>query len=214
MRVISYCKISDHSIVLDGERQKDLESHIQGQSLGEKFDNLFKATRSDYPLFYRLDDFSKLGILAAELVLRKAGHDAITPKPEMGIILHTRTGTLYADSMYAQSIQDIVDFNPNPEIFSRLHPNAVCADIALRNNITGESSIFLSDGFNYEMFYRMGADMFATDPDVKQLLMGYLECYGNYASAFFCLVEKAMDDRPGDYELRQERFFIELLRIY
>ena len=60
----------------------------------------------------------------------------------------------------------------------------------------------------------MGADVFGTDPDVKQLLMGYLECYGSYASAFFCLVEKAMDDRPEDYELRQERFFIELLRIY
>jgi hypothetical protein len=60
----------------------------------------------------------------------------------------------------------------------------------------GESAVFLSDGLNYEMFYRMGADVFATDPDVKQLLMGYLECYGSYASAFFCLVEKAMDDRP------------------
>jgi hypothetical protein len=214
MRVISFCKISGHSIVLDGERQPDLESHLQGQMLSEKFDNLFKVMHGDYPRFYRLDDYSKLGIIAAELILRKAGLDTVTPKPDMGIILHTRSGTLYADSMYAQTIQDILDFNPDPELFARIHSNAVCSDIALRNNITGESAVFLSDGFNYEMFYRMGADVFATDPDVKQLLMGYLECYGSYASAFFCLVEKAMDDRPEDYELRQERFFIELLRIY
>ena len=127
MRVISFCKISGHSIVLDGERQPDLEGHLQGQMLSEKFDNLFKVMHGDYPRFYRLDDYSKLGIIAAELILRKAGLDTVTPKPDLGIILHTRSGTLYADSMYAQTIQDILDFNPDPELFARIHSNAVCS---------------------------------------------------------------------------------------
>ncbi|MFA4997437.1 MAG: hypothetical protein WC513_04835, partial [Bacteroidales bacterium] len=61
MLIKSYCRITNHSIILDGDRLPDLEKHIMGQKVKEDLDHVFSSMDVDYPSFRNMDDYSKLG---------------------------------------------------------------------------------------------------------------------------------------------------------
>lgn len=211
MLIQSYCRITNHTIILDGERQTALEKYLQGNHVGENLNDVYEALETDYPVFHRMDDFGKLGFVAAELLMRHNKYDTETFKPQMGVVIHSRSGTLGADYQLYRVMKGESD---DTEVFKRTVPNALCADIACRFKLGGEMGLVLADGFIYEHFFRTSYGMFQTDPELKTLLSGYVECYGGYVSALLCLLEDSATPGENDYDLMEERFCIELLRIH
>ena len=210
MFIKSYCRITNHTIVLDGERQTPLETCLQGNHVGENLNCVFDTLGTDYPGFYQMDDFGKLGFIAAELLMHHNKHDTEEFKPHMGVVIHSRSGTLGADYQLYRVMEGESD---NTEIFRRAVPNSICTDIACRFKLGGEMGLILADGFIYEHFFRTSYGMFQTDPELKTLLSGDVECYGGYVSAILCLLEPSDPPLENDYDLIEERFCIELLRI-
>jgi len=49
---------------------------------------------------------------------------------------------------------------------------------------------------------------------LNTLLAGYVECYGGDRSSLFCLLERPPENSLVVFDLREERFCIEMLRIY
>ncbi len=197
--------------MLDGERQLPLEKCLEGNKVEEDLNAVFELLEVDYSEFYRMDEFSKLGFIAAELLMRHNGSDPHTFKPHMGVVIHSRSGTLGADYRTLQALRGESD---DPHAYKRSIPNAICADIACRFKLGGEMGLILADGFVYEHFFRTSYGMFQTDPDLDTLLGGYVECYGGYVSALLCLLTRTKQPLEEDYDLNEERFCIDLLRIH
>ena len=84
MFIKSYCRITNHSIVLDGQRQETLGKFLNGHHVSEDLDNVFEQLDADYPAFFGMDEFSTLGFITAELLMRHNGYDTETFKPDIG----------------------------------------------------------------------------------------------------------------------------------
>jgi hypothetical protein len=150
--------------------------------------------------------------IAAYLKTREAnGYDPDTEKHDMGVVIYSRSGCLGADYEFVRVIEGL---SSNERAYERVIPNSICSTIVCRHKIGGESGIFLSDGFIYEQFFRTCYGTFLTDPGLNTLLAGYVECYGGYVSSLMCLLTRSPQKPPMDYDLREERFCIEMLRIY
>lgn len=211
MIIKSYCRITNHSIIIDGERLSDLEKHMLGNNVGDDLDNVYARLDVNYFNYKNMDDYSKLGFITAELLMQRNGFDTEKEKPDMGLLIFSRSGCLGADYTFVRVIEGIT---VNEMAFQRVIPNAICSSIVCRHNISGETGIYLADGFIYEQFFRTGHGLFETEPGLKTLLAGYVECYGGYMSSLLCLLERSDDNTLMDYDLREERFCIEMLRIY
>ena len=211
MLIKSFCRITNQSIVLDRARRPELEKLMMGNHVVEDLDRIFLFLKVDFPSYKNMDDYSKLGFITAELLMRHNGYDPSASKPDMGLFIYSRSGCLGADYNLVRVMEGL---HADDQAYKRSIPNAVCSDIALRHNIQGEMEIFLSDGFIYEQFFRTCFGTLETEPSLNTLLAGYLECYGGYASSLLCLLTRSPEHPPMDYDLREERFCIDLLRIY
>ena len=97
-----------------------------------------------YPKFYKMDLLSKLGWLAAELLL-KEGFNATDYRPEdTGIVLSNRNSSLDTDHKYYATIKDI----PSPSVFVYTLPNIMIGEICIRNKFKGENAFFIFESFD------------------------------------------------------------------
>ena len=211
MIIKSYCRITNHSVIVDGERLSDLEKHMLGNNVGDDLDNVYARLDVNYFNYKNMDDYSKLGFITAELLMQRNGFDTEKDKQDMGLLIYSRSGCLGADYTLVRVMEGLT---VNERAYERVIPNAICSSIVCRHKISGEMGIYLSDGFIYEQFFRTGHGLFETEPGLKTLLAGYVECYGGYMSSLLCLLERSDDNTLIDYDLREERFCIEMLRIY
>ena len=211
MLIKSYCRITNHSVIVDGERMPAMEKHMNGHDVDGDLNNVYAQMGVDYHNYKNLDTHSKLGFITAELLMEANGYDPDTEKHDMGVVIYSRSGCLGADYEFVRVIEGL---SSNERAYERVIPNSICSTIVCRHKIGGESGIFLSDGFIYEQFFRTCYGTFLTDPGLNTLLAGYVECYGGYVSSLMCLLTRSPQKPPMDYDLREERFCIEMLRIY
>jgi len=211
MIIKSYCRITNHSVIVDGERLPELEKFMMGHNVGEDLDNVYTQLNVNYHDYNNMDDYSKLGFITAELLMCHNKYDVEQDKPYMGLLIYSRSGCLGADYTLVRVIEGLT---VNERAYERVIPNAILSSISCRHKISGETGIYLSDGFIYEQFFKTCFGIFETDPGLNTLLAGYVECYGGYVSSLLCLLERPSENFLIDYDLREERFCIEMLRIY
>src|ERR1700722_3309166 len=82
-----------------------------------------------YPKFYKMDQLSKLGWLAAELLLSD-GFDKADYRPEdIAIVLSNANASLDTDYKYFATVSGI----PSPALFVYTLPNIVIGEICIRH---------------------------------------------------------------------------------
>ena len=82
---------------MDGERLSDLEKHMLGNNVGDDLDNVYSRMDVNYHNYTNMDDYSKLGFITAELLMQRNGFDTEKEKPDMGLLIYSRSGCLGAD---------------------------------------------------------------------------------------------------------------------
>lgn len=150
-------KIAPTHVELDG---KKLTMYSNG---GNLLKTLYRQYVNDYPKFFKMDELSRLGFIASELLLQKEaeeqGEDRETHLkmltsdsccPDLyiynrAVIFFGHHGSLVSDEAYQATIQNSTDFYPSPAIFVYTLPNIVTGEIAIRNGYRGETSFILTD---------------------------------------------------------------------
>jgi hypothetical protein len=139
----TYCLIRKNKIYLDGvcifanDEATDLKSFLV---------KAFKDQKLKYPKFYKMDDISKLGFLAAELLVKNASSDYTNE--DVSIVLSNSQSTLVTDSNFQKSIEDDDNFYPSPAVFVYTLPNIMIGEISIRHKLRGENAFFIFDRFN------------------------------------------------------------------
>ena len=167
MTVAGWVKITPTGVVVNGET---LTTETRGAAL---LTEVYRARVNDYPKFFKMDELSKLGFLATELLLQAAG-DRHADSDDRAVILFGRSGSVCNDRKYQQTIEQADDYFPSPSIFVYTLPNIVTGEIAIRNHYQGETSFYILPERNDQLMQQI-LDASLGDKTTKSILGGWID---------------------------------------
>jgi 3-oxoacyl-(acyl-carrier-protein) synthase len=147
---------------------------------GEDFSGFSKALyrhlEPGYPKFFKMSPLSKLGFLAAELLLRGEDLSGVD-KEKVILVLANRSSSLHTDAIYQESIAT----KPSPAIFVYTLPNIVIGEICIRHGFKGEGIFFIEEAFSKQRSLEYAREEL-TAGRASMALAGWMEMdmEGNY----------------------------------
>lgn len=137
----------------------------------------------NYPKFYKMDELGKLGIIAANELLKDFDFTKYLPE-ETGIVLSNKNASLEADINYFETVQSF----PSPALFVYTLPNIVIGEISIRYNFKGENAFFVSDRFDAEWIYFYVNDLMRHQK-IKSCICGWIENVNGKPDVCLFLIE-------------------------
>jgi len=131
--ITSSCNINNNTVYKNGKPLfANNDADIQAFFL-----SVYKRFEINYSRFYKMDNLSKLGWLASEILLKDSfKKDSYSPE-DIGLILSNANSSLDTDQKYMAGVADV----PSPSLFVYTLPNIVTGEICIRNNFKGELSM-------------------------------------------------------------------------
>lgn len=159
MRVTQDIEITPQSVLLNGKP-------IEVSETGDKMlVELYRRYVKDYPKFFKMDTLSRLGFIAAELLLQDQAVDAV--------ILANRSASIKNDTDYLETISN-GNYYPSPALFVYTLPNIVTGEIAIRHQIQGETAFYILA--KPEELEPIIQSTFSNQPSPASILAGWVEC--------------------------------------
>ena len=168
MTTRQWIRITPERVVLNGET---LETTAQGAAL---LTELYRSRVNDYPKFFKMDELSKLGFIASELLLQADG-DRHQNSEDRTVILFNRSSSACNDQKYQETIQTADNYFPSPALFVYTLPNIVTGEIAIRNVWYGETSFYVLDKYDEDLI-RQTLEASFLDGVTKSALCGWVDC--------------------------------------
>jgi len=150
---------------------------------------LYKKENPGYPKFYKMDNLSKLGFMASEIVLRNSRAAEFYNKEKIGVILANSSSSLDTDMEYQDTIRDKSDYFPSPAVFVYTLANIVIGEICIRNGIKGENAFFICEKFDPALLHLHISAMF-DQGRAEACIGGWVELLKERYDAFVFLVQK------------------------
>jgi hypothetical protein len=142
----------------------------------------------NYPKFYKMDSLSKLGWLAAEVLLKNTNIKDYLPE-DVGLILANANSSLDSDQKYIKSVSDV----PSPALFVYTLPNIMIGEICIRNNFKGEDAFFIFENFDAG-FTELYVNNLLSNNILETCICGWVDLLGDQYKAVLFLVEKIERD--------------------
>jgi hypothetical protein len=191
--ITASCTINKGVVLKNG--LKVFEHH--DTDLSGFFISIYQHFQLNYPKYYKMDNLSKLGWLAAEILL-KDGFDKENCQPEnVGIVLANANSSLDDDIKYFETTKDIA----SPSLFVYTLPNIVIGEICIRNNFKGEHAFFIQEAFDAG-FMKQQVDYLLDKNILQACICGWVDVLEQDYKAVLFLVEKG--ERDGDVLFSKE----------
>lgn len=166
MRIEHEIEITPTSVILDGQT-------IVIEATGSKMlVELYRRYVGDYPKFFKMDTLSRLGFMAAELLLQRQSEVSGEPRVD-AVLLANRSASIKNDTDYLATISD-GNYYPSPALFVYTLPNIVTGEIAIRHQIQGETSFYILE--EPKELEQIIESTFAADQSLTSALTGWCEC--------------------------------------
>src|ERR1700744_2278583 len=186
------CVINERAVYRNGEKvfsPIDDPAGPAGSAPGNFLPALYQHFNWQYPKFYKMDNLSRLGWAAAEVLLE--GWDAGAYQPEeIAIVLSNANSSLDTDLRYTTTTKDI----PSPSVFVYTLPNIVTGEICIRHHFKGENAFFLSKTFDSVLLSRYTSYLLEAGI-ARVCIIGWVEWLGeNFKAALFLIEKKETAD--------------------
>jgi len=179
LQIQEYCHILNNKVVLNGNIYFE---NPGTKNLADFLKEVFKFSKISYPKFYKMDDISKLGFLAAELLLKNKAHAGFQPE-EVGLVFSNSQSTLVTDSLFQESINDFQNFYPSPSVFVYTLPNIMLGEISIRHQLRGENAFFIFEKFNAAFISEYSNQLFLSKK-LKTVIGGWVDQISENYEAF------------------------------
>jgi len=154
----------------------------------EEITDFYRSLQVDYPKFFKMDNLSKLGFLASEMIF-KDDENRFSPREDVAVVCFNRSSSLDIDTQYQATIADNENYFPSPSLFVYTLPNIVTGEIAIRNKFFGETSFYICENFDAEQIFRTVSNVFS-DNNINFVLAAWIECFENIFEVKMFLVTK------------------------
>jgi len=149
----------------------------------------YRSLSIDYPKFFKMDALSKLGFLAAEMLL-KDDAERFMPREDIALVAFNRSASLDTDINFQATIADADNFFPSPSVFVYTLPNIVLGEIALRNKFLGETSFYVSENFDARLMVETVENTFQ-DRSTKEVIASWIECGDGKYEVFMARIDNS-----------------------
>jgi len=181
--ITSSCIISNGTVFKNGESLfESTESDISAFLL-----LVYQYFRFNYPRFYKMDNLSKLGWLASEILLKDFKKENYAAE-EIGLVLANRNSSLDDDIKYWESAKEVA----SPSLFVYTLPNIVIGEICIRNNFKGEHAFYIQQEFDAG-FIAKQVNYLLDEDILRACICGWVDVLGEDHKAVLYLVEKDAD---------------------
>lgn len=203
--ITAFCHIKNNRVYLNGRLVFSPEEEMDRQDFMKA---AFRNTGTKYPKFFKMDEYSKLGFLAAEVLMSAVDGSTIEAK-STGIVLSNSQATLVTDQQFQDSIQSDEAFFPSPSIFVYTLPNIMAGEIAIRHHLTGENAFFVSSSFD-SAWQTSYVNQLMTSDKITACLSGWIDLSSDHYEAFICYVTR---DTKGNSEMHSGEILDSIFRI-
>jgi hypothetical protein len=181
--ITASCVIAEHAVFQNNQQIFENKAANVESFLVAVYQNL----NSNYPKFYKMDNLSKLGWLAAEVLLANGFEKEKYEPQDIALIIANKNSSLDTDIKYFETVKTIA----SPALFVYTLPNIVMGEICIRNNFKGENAFFIFERFNPGFMQQYVQHLFDTDA-AKAVICGWIEIMNNDYKAALYLVENGM----------------------
>ena len=185
--ITASCIISDHIVYTNGKAVLEPPS-AEGQDF---LLSVYQHTGVQYPKFYKMDNLSKLGWLACELLLRQGFRRTDYEPEEVAVVLSNANASLDTDYKYFATVKDI----PSPAVFVYTLPNIMIGEICIRHQFKGENAFFVFESFN-AAFLAQYVHGLMESGSTRACICGWVDVLGEEYKAALFLVEEAAGEMP------------------
>ena len=182
--ITASCIISNHVVYKDELPVFEKKGvHLAGFLL-----SVYDHFQLKYPKFYKMDNLSKLGLLAAEVLLKHSFVKDSYKPGDTGVVLANASSSLDTDIKYFETVKSIA----SPALFVYTLPNIMIGEICIRHNFKGENAFFIFDRFNAPFIQQYVNNLF--NNNILQIcICGWVELLEEQYKAALFLVEKEKD---------------------
>jgi len=180
--ITASCRISDH-VVCKNEAQV---FENKDASLLDFLFSVYHHFGINYPKFYKMDNLSKLGWLASEILLKGSFREKVYEPETIGVVLANTNSSLDTDMKYYETVKDIA----SPALFVYTLPNTVIGEICIRQHFKGENAFFIFDEFDAGFIEKYVCNLINNNL-LEACVCGWVELLGEHYKTVLFLVEKA-----------------------
>jgi len=150
--------------------------------------NIYEQSAMDYPKFYKMDSQSKLGLLAAELLIKDNVLLEKYPGEAIGIILSNTAGSEDSDRNFFATISGSGNYFPSPALFVYTLPNIVAGELCIKYKIKGENNFFITECFDADLLC-LNITNLMNYTNTKACISGWINYKEEIPDAFLFTVE-------------------------
>jgi hypothetical protein len=191
--IISSCIIEQGTVLKDGSvlfKNKEVD-------LAEFLLSVYQHFQLNYPKFYKMDNLSKLGWLASEVLLKDNYQNDQYQPEEVGLVLANRNSSLDNDFKYFESAKEIA----SPSLFVYTLPNIVIGEICIRNDFKGEHGFYIQDSFDAD-FIAGQVNYLLNNHILEACICGWVDVLEPDYKAALYLVEKKPTDKSVPFSIK------------
>jgi 3-oxoacyl-(acyl-carrier-protein) synthase len=177
-----HCRIRNR-VIASGEKAV-YENNVG--NLDEFMDYAFQTLAIAYPKFYKMDRSSKLGFLAAEVLLKDTKLTEKYRPERVAVVISNSNASLDTDLKYFESTKTIA----SPALFVYTLSNIVAGEICIRHGIKGENAFFVLPKFNASRLHGY-AEILMASGKTDACIAGWVDVLGEQHDVFLYLLEKS-----------------------
>lgn len=193
-----YCHIKNNNIFVDG---KLIFSHKESESLRPFTKLAYRFLKPSYNKFFKMDEISKLGFIAAEALLYDVDLSSYN-EGDISVILSNSHSTIVTDKNHQKTVDDYDNFFPSPSVFVYTLPNIMIGEISIRHKFRGENAFFIVENFNAELVTSHINSLFLTDKS-KAFVGGWVNQSETDYEAFLYLVSDKGNIKHNSFEINE-----------
>jgi len=183
MKIYNHCKISNHKVYLNNELL--LSSINQEEPINTFLKSVYKHFEISYPKYFKMDNLSKLGFLATEVLLKKTPEINNYKPKNVGIIMANSNASLDTDIKYHNTIKDKNNYFPSPALFVYTLPNIVIGEIAIKHKFSGENAFFVGKSYDHD-FIKNYVQILIENESIDAAIFGWCDVFeDNYEASIF-----------------------------
>lgn len=194
LKIQSYCSIRNNKIFVDGSL---IFEDCEASGLKAFTKSAYRFLKPAYNKFFKMDEISRLGFLAAEYLLKEVDLNNYNTE-DISVVLSNSDSTLITDMNHQQTIEDDNNFFPSPSIFVYTLPNIVIGEISIRHNFKGENAFFIVENFNSNLIASHINNLFLTNKS-KAFVGGWVNlCESGYEAFLYLASESGSTAHNAD----------------
>jgi hypothetical protein len=187
LKIMSYCRITDASVILDGREVAVCNPKDEDPWLLQ----IYKAMDIHYPKFHKMDNLCKAGFLGAEMAVNDDTQDN---KEDWAVVTFNRSSSLDDDTAYQKTIADADNYFPAPSVFVYTLPNILSGEIAIRHKIMGESAHYITKEFSAERICEAFNDL-VSEGKINTIVGGWAEYFQGHVDVLMFKVSVNEEDK-------------------